>query len=251
MLHHNTEGHFRFLQGIEPYSCGVIADENYELVRVTMLRNTQWEDGFNKIYRHLSNQPHHMRALASIELRSPKVRTMQEFVDFNSQYMNVINKFGLLANDLNPIARTNVVPDQSEITETTVHAFSYTRRRENNGPKSFVVAGSGELRGSDLNSMNIVRRHDTSQEGLKEKVVFVRDVMSDRLSGLGVSWSDVTSISIYTVQPVNSILNESLRHSIRDADRFGLQVFFTRPPVYDIEFEMDARGVYFEELLSS
>lgn len=249
MLNHNSAGNYQFLLGIEPYSCGVIADKNFELVRVTVPKNIKWDLGFKLINRFLQKRKLNIHALASIELRSPQVRSMNKFIEFNSEYISLIESYGLLSNGLNPIARTNVVPYPNNIKETNLHAFSFTRPAKNYGSVSFVVAGSGELKGSDLDSHNIVRCKDTSQQGLRDKILFVRDVMSDRLNKLGVTWSHVTSTSIYTIQPVSLILNTSLTPSIGDASRFGLQVFSAQPPIFDIEFEMDARGVHYEEFL--
>ena len=250
MLHHNSLGNYKFLQGIEPYSCGVIADENFELVRVTMLQSIKWDNGFDEISKYLAKENQSIHALASIELRSPYVRSMTEFIEFNSNYINVMSEFDLLVKGLNPIARTNVVPASSSDTETTLHAFSYTRQIANSSLKSFVVAGAGELSGSALDSQDIIRYQDTSQDGLSEKVRCVRDVMTDRLIKLGVGWNDVTSTSIYTVHDVQSIIDKSLLPYIHTASRFGLQFFWARPPVIDIEFEMDARGVHVEIFLS-
>ena len=249
MLHHNSLGNYKFLQGIEPYSCGVIADENFELVRVTMPQSIKWDAGFDEISKYLIKENLSIHALASIELRSPHVRSMTEFIEFNSNYINVMSELDLLINGLNPIARTNVVPAFSSDTETTLHAFSYTRPIANSSLKSFVVAGAGELSGSALDSKNIIRFQDTSQDGLSEKVSCVRDVMTDRLIKLGVGWTDVTTTSIYTVHDVQSILNESLLPHIHTASRFGLQFFPAKPPVTDIEFEMDTRGVHVEIFL--
>ncbi len=251
MLHHNSLGNYRFLQGIEPYSCGVIADKNFELVRVTMPQSIKWENGFDKVFEYLIKESQSIHSLASIELRSPCVRSMTEFIEFNSNYINVISEFDLLVKGLNPIARTNVVPASSSDSETTLHAFSYTRQIANRSFKSFVVAGAGELSGSALDSQDIIRYQDTSQDGLSEKVKCVRDVMTDRLIKLGVGWIDVTSTSIYTVHDVQSIIDKSLLPYIHTASRFGLQFFRARPPVIDIEFEMDTRGVHVETVLSS
>ena len=74
--------------------------------------------------------------------------------------------------------------------------------------------------------------------------------MTDRLIKLGVGWNDVTSTSIYTVHDVQSIIDKSLLPYIHTASRFGLQFFWARPPVIDIEFEMDTRGVHVEIFLS-
>ena len=66
MLHHNSLGNYNFLQGIEPYSSGVIADENFELVRVTMPQSIKWDAGFDEISKYLIKENQSIHALASI-----------------------------------------------------------------------------------------------------------------------------------------------------------------------------------------
>ena len=55
MLIANPQGHYHFLKGIDPYSCGVVADPGYEIVFVTLRSPTSWKEGFHLIDRHLEN----------------------------------------------------------------------------------------------------------------------------------------------------------------------------------------------------
>jgi hypothetical protein len=61
----------------------------------------------------------------------------------------------------------------------------------------------------------------------------------------------VTSTSVYTVHKVEKLIDEYVSKKIGDANRFGLQTFQCRPPVEDIEFEMDTRCVTKEFFLTS
>ena len=48
-LNAHPTGHYRFLPGIAPYSCGVIADPGYEVVRVSLQVPEPWRDGFKRV----------------------------------------------------------------------------------------------------------------------------------------------------------------------------------------------------------
>lgn len=251
MLIHNPNGDFSFLNGIEPYSCGVKADSGHEMVRVTFKEPIHWRAEFDKIDEYLATERLDRCCLAAIELRSPQVRSLDEFKAFNADYGSVLRDWNLFIDDRNPIARTNVVPTRPAVHETVIHAFTHTRKQPDFSSSTFVVSGAGELRDGVLDVGNLISYRDLSKQGLTEKVAFVRDVMTSRLVGLGVTWEEVTGVSVYTTHPVQDILDEVVRPDIGRANRFGLQFFDARPPVLDIEFEMDARGVYQEVVLAA
>lgn len=251
MLIDNPSGGFSFLNGIEPYSCGVRADTGHEMVRVTFKGPIHWRTEFEGIDQYFANTRLDRCCLAAIELRSPHVRSLDEFKEFNAEYSSVIRDWNLFIDNRNPIARTNVVPTHPELHETVIHAFTHTRKRPDFSSCTFVVSGAGELRGGVLDVENLISYRDTSKQGLTEKVTFVRDVMTSRLIGLGATWEEVTAVSVYTTHPVQDILDEVVRPDIGSANRFGLQLFDARPPVLDIEFEMDTRGVYQEIVLAA
>ena len=110
MLIHNPKGHYHFLQGIDPYSCGVIADPGYEIVNVTLKHPIPWREGFTGIDAYLKAQGQERTALCAIQLRSPAPFTMEGFIDFNRGYCEVLQEWGLYVDELNPLARTNVAP---------------------------------------------------------------------------------------------------------------------------------------------
>jgi len=250
MLLKNPSGNYQFLQGIDPYSCGVIADDGFELVRVTLLKRTEWKNALDIIEGFLDTEKIHISALAALEFRSPVVRSMNDFISFNSEYIAQLQTRGLLLDSVNPIARTNVVPFYERLSETVIYAFTYVRSCLTPHYPSFIVAGSGELIGSGLKVENIVRYRDLSSEGLSEKIVAVEKTMTERLMGLGVDWSQVTSTSVYTLHEVEKLVDEYVSKKIGAANRFGLQTFRCRPPVEDIEFEMDTRCVTKEFFLT-
>lgn len=251
MLLNNPNGNYKFLQGIDPYSCGVIADAGFELVRGTFLERIEWKNALDIIERFLCTEKIHLSALASLEFRSPEVRSMNDFIGFNLEYIAQLQTRGLLLDLINPIARTNVVPFYERLSETVIHSFAYVRPCHTTNYPSFIVAGSGELIGSGLKVENIIRYRDLSNAGFSEKIVSVEKTMTERLNGLGVDWPQVTSTSVYTVHEVEKLIDEYVLNKIGVANRFGLQTFRCRPPVEDIEFEMDTRCITNEFFLTS
>jgi hypothetical protein len=67
--------------------------------------------------------------------------------------------------------------------------------------------------------------------------------MQSRLQGLGVAWSDVTAIDVYTAQPIESFVADAVLTPAGAAAVHGVRWFPSRPPVIGLEYEMDLRGV--------
>jgi hypothetical protein len=88
---------------------------------------------------------------------------------------------------------------------------------------------------------HIVRRGDTSPEGLREKARYVLGEMERRLRALGVGWGQVTATQLYTVYDVYPFLGEEIVG--RGATPGGLIWYFARPPVVGLDYEMDVRGI--------
>ena len=72
--------------------------------------------------------------------------------------------------------------------------------------------------------------------------------MEARLSALGLTWSDATATQVYTVQDLHPFLADEIIR--RGAANGGLTWHYCRPPVVELEFEMDCRGVGLERTLS-
>jgi len=241
VLREHRDGGFSFITGIAPYSCGVVATPSHRLVRVVLAEPLPWRTGIEGALRMLERDERPPDALAAIELRSPRVRTMAEFVEFNGTYLDVMCALGVIGNGPNPVARTNVVPARPLSAETVVHAITVSMPADDDarGP-SFIVAGAGELVEAKLQETAIVRRGETSSTALAEKTRFVLGVMEERLAGLGASWTHVTCVSVYTLHAIGPTIDEVVRTA--SGDRFGITWYDAAPPVTDIEFEMDARG---------
>lgn len=233
-------GQYRFLPAIPAYSSGVVAREGYEIVHATFLHPPAVKAGFKAIDEHLTSLKLKKTALCAVELRLPRPLSLEDFGAFNIGYIDVLKSWGIvLDGGVNPVARTNVAPVAAPPPEPAFHGFSYavpSRVRQ----KTFVVAGSGEIGDLGKYPGDVVRRGDTSPAGITEKTRYVMGVMEGRLRDLGVGWPDVTTIDVYTVHDLSkALVDEMLKRSGHNAVTWN----YTRPPITDIEVEMDLRSV--------
>ena len=243
MLFRNIKGQYQFLEGIEPYSCGVIAETGYEIVHATLTDPLPWREGFEKVDVHLRRSSRVRNALCGVELRCPKPHPMDGFIEFNEDYCGLLASWGLHVDGMNPVARTNVAPLHNPPDDTTMYGFSYTVPcREEHG-RTFVIAGAGELLEGELVRDGIVRQGETGPDAMREKAAYVVHVMADRLAGLGVNWDQVTAVDVYTAHRLDRLLEDVVLPDVGAAQRHGLRLYRARPPVIGIEFEMDLRGI--------
>lgn len=239
----NPLGNYRFLAGIAPYSCGVVAMSGFEIVHVTFQQPIPYRLGFERIDCHLeaTNRPRH--ALCGAELRLPAPLSFEGFADFNGEYQSVLSDRGLMVDGCNPIARTNIAPAVRPPEQPSLYAFSYTVLSEAGSP-AFIVAGAGDLDDqTNLCTEAIVRPKETGEDALREKANTVMGVMQARLDGLNVGWATVTAIDVYTVHPVQPFLVDTVLGLAGDAAIHGIRWHYGRPPIEGLAFEMDVRGV--------
>jgi hypothetical protein len=244
----NPPGGYSFLKGISPYSGGVAALPGFEIINVRLDRALPLDRGFTAIENYLESQHRPRQALCAVELRSPHPFTFQGFQNFNQRYVSILNRWRLLLGDVNPVARTNVAPHLRAPAEPSVYAFSITTPTQN-APASFVIAGAGELPEGSLDPHDVIRRGETSEAALREKVRFVIGLMSARLAGLEVSWKQVTSAQVYTVHDIHPFLEREILSGMREAACLGIHWHYARPPIESIEYEMDLRGCRREAIL--
>ncbi|MBP85461.1 MAG: hypothetical protein CMJ64_01900 [Planctomycetaceae bacterium] len=231
---------YRFLRGIEPYSSGVTAEPGWEIVHVTLARPLPWYEGMVAARRFVEQKDRERHSLCGFELRCAEPFSMEGFIAFNREYRALLEEWEMLVEDQNPVARTNVSPVESPSSGSMLYGFSYTEPSDLMRP-TFVVAGGGELRGP-LDSKQIVRVGETSEEAMLEKARCVVEIMCERLAALGNN-DLLTTINVYTAHPLRKLLAEVVIPGIPAAARLGVRWFYSRPPVKDIEFEMDMRGV--------
>ncbi len=241
MTMENRAGGYSFLKGISPYSGGVAALPGLEILHVRLAQPLPLARGFAAIEGFLKSHNRPAQALCAIELRSPRPFTFQGFQDFNREYVAILQRWGLLLDGANPVARTNVAPHLLPPAEPAVYGFAITIPAQN-APPSFVIAGSGELPEGSLDPHDVVRRGETSPAALQEKARFVMALMSARLAGLGVSWNLVTSAQVYTVHDIHPFLEREILSVMGEASLRGIHWHYARPPIESIEYEMDVRG---------
>lgn len=242
------DGGYAFLKGGFPYSQGAAALQGYAVERARFAQPVPVAPGFAAIERHLSALGRPLTALCAAELRSPAPLSMSGFRSFNEGYVEVLKGWKLFREGLNPVARSNVAPQFAPPAEPCFYAFCYTVPTNNAGT-SFVVAGSGEWPEGGEFPEDIVARGDSSPAGIRDKARFVLGKMEDRLAGLGASWREATAVQVYTVHDIHSILSEEILP--RSGNGAELTWHYCRPPIEELEYEMDVRGVAVERILSA
>ncbi|MCB1744342.1 MAG: hypothetical protein KDK91_28495 [Gammaproteobacteria bacterium] len=237
-------GGYRFINAVFQYSGGVAAEPGFEIERVRLAGPVPLQQGYALIESHLATLGRPSTAFCACELRSPAPFSEQGFIDFNREYVQTLARWGIYADEVNPVARTNVCPAHHEPAQPMLYAFSYTvpSAASKAAPRpSFIIAGGGEARevqGSFREQ--IVRYQDRSADGMREKVRYVMAEMTRRLQALGFDWSDALSTQAYTVYDIGACLEDEIVRP--GAANGGLSWFFCRPPVEGLDFEMDVRA---------
>ncbi|MFA6313598.1 MAG: hypothetical protein WCV99_20675 [Sterolibacterium sp.] len=241
-------GNYRFIPGVFQYSAGVAAEAGFRIERVRFLKPVPLAEGFRLIERTLQATGRPLAAFCACELRSPAPFDEAGFEAFNKEYVGTLARWGIFDGTLNPIARSNVCPEIDPPKDPSVYAFSYTVAAQAAVP-SFVVAGSGEApEGKGSYQNHVISRGDVSTEGLRNKARFVLAEMENRMRALGFDWPDTTATQLYTVHDIHPFIADELGR--RGAMRGGLTWHLNRPPIVELEYEMDCRGVHFERVLA-
>lgn len=244
-----TQGGYRFVSGVFQYSAGVIAEPGFEIVRARFAKLVPIDEGFERIERYLTRLGRPIHALCACELRSPRPFDDAGFLAFNKSYVEPLRRWGIVKDDVNPIARSNVCPAVNPPSEPRFYAFSYTVPVTAPVAPTFVVAGSGEApEGQKTYGEKAVRMGEHSPDAIREKAQWVLAEMERRMAALGVTWADSTATHVYTVYDIHHIMAEEIVS--RGAARAGLTWQFCRPPVDVLDYEMDVRGVLTEIVLS-
>lgn len=247
--HNFAAGKYRFVPGVFQYSAGVAADPGYRIERVRFTKPIPLLEGFKRIAEVLQAAGRPLTAFCACELRSPAPFDEEGFRIFNKEYVGTLEKWGIFDGNANPVARSNVCPEIDPPSVPSFHAFSYTLADEAALP-SFVVAGSAEApEGKSNYKDHAIARGDLSPQGLRTKAQWVLGEMESRMRALGYSWADSTAAQLYTVHNIHPFLADELVR--RGAMRAGLTWHFNRPPVRELEYEMDCRGVYVERVLAA
>jgi hypothetical protein len=234
-------GNYTFIPAVFQYSSGAAANPGYEVERVRFDKMPPLAEGFARIKQHIEAAGRPLTSFCACELRSPAAFTDDGFLKFNQHYVKTLAEWGLFDGSTNPVARSNVCPEIDPPAEPSFYAFSFIRPSQSSTP-SFVIAGGAESRdGPESYAERTVRYRDLSPEGLREKVRFTVRSMENRLAAFGFGWKETTAVQAYTVRDFHAVVADELAR--RGAMRSGLTWHFARPPVIDLEYEMDCRRV--------
>jgi hypothetical protein len=240
-------GNYRFIPAVFQYSSGVAADAGFEIERVRFDRAVPLADGFGRIADYIQAAGRPLTSFCACELRSPAAFTDEGFRAFNLHYVKTLAEWAIYDGTTNPVARSNVCPEIDPPAEPSFYAFSFTRVSQTTSP-SFVIAGGAEAQeGPGPYAQRIVRYRDLSPDGVRDKVRFTAGAMEQRLAAFGFGWKDTTGVQAYSIRDFHPVLADELVR--RGATRSGLTWHFARPPVIDLEYEMDCRRVLREVVI--
>ena len=240
-------GNYRFIPAVFQYSSGAAADEGFEIERVRFDHLVPLAEGFARIATYIQAAGRPLTSFCACELRSPAAFTDEGFRTFNLHYVRTLAEWGIYDGATNPVARSNVCPEIDPPAEPSFYAFSFTRPSQTSSP-SFVIAGGAEAReGAGPYAARIVRFRDLSPDGIRDKVRFTAGAMEQRLAAFGFGWTDTTGVQAYSIRDFHPVVADELVR--RGTTRSGLTWHFARPPVIDLEYEMDCRRVLREVVI--
>jgi len=241
MISEFSTGNYRFIPAVFQYSAGSAASAGYEIERVRFEKWLPLGEGFAAVAKYIRASGRPLTSFCACELRSPTAFTDEGFRKFNEHYVKTLAEWGIYDGKTNPVARSNVCPELDPPSEPSFYAFSFTRPSQS-AASTFVIAGSGESQeGGGSYAERTVRYRDISAEGMAEKIRYVVGVMEKRMAEFDCGWKDATATQTYTVHDVHPVFADALVR--RGAARAGLTWHFARPPVIDLEYEMDCRRV--------
>ncbi len=238
-------GNYLFILAVFQYSSGACANSGFEIERMRFDTLLPLAQGFIRAAKYIKEAGQRLTSFCACELRSPAAFTEAGFLAFNQHYVKTLAEWDIFDGTTNPVARSNVCPEIDPPAEPSFYAFSFVRPSSGGrrtATPDFVIAGGAELKGgAGSYPERIVRYRDLSPQGLKEKVGFTVREMENRLAAFGLSWKETSAVQAYTVRDFHSLMAEEIVR--RGAARSGLTWHFARPPVIDLEFEMDCRRV--------
>lgn len=229
-----SPGGFHFLPTDGPFSGGVAADPGYQIVRVRAPRYTPLTEGFSMVEKTLEAEGRPLAALCAMELRIPRPLSRQAFDEFNAGYVAQLQRWGLAVNGHQPAARTNVAPEIEPPEQPSLHGFCYTVEGASDRA-TFVTSGAPEPPGT--------------QGGLPAFWRAIAKTLDERMTALGVEWSDATETQIYCTRSDHQLFSAQGLSRFEELVRPGLRWFFSRPPIDSLNLEIDVRGLVRESWL--
>jgi len=243
-----TAGGYRFIPGGFQFSGGVAAAAGFEIRRHRFRAPVPLMEGFARIETAIRAAGRPLTAFCACELRSPGQFTEEGFRAFNESYVVTLGKWGIYDGKVNPVARSNVCPEIDPPAEPSFHAFAFTVPAAAGAAPGFVISGCAEARAIEASYRErIIRFGETSPDAMREKAHAVIEAITQRLALFGAGWRDTTASQVYTIRDIHPFLADEIVR--RGAAHAGINWHFTRPPVRDLEFEVDCRSVRMEEVV--
>jgi hypothetical protein len=240
----NTAGGYRFLPAGAVFNSGAIPFPGHEIVHVLFNPWVPLDRAWNAIEAALKNAGRPREALCGMELRIPKQLTFDGFRGFNAPYIEQLRQWKLVFGEYSAVSRTNVAP-LAPPSVPSVHAFSYAARSDERAT-TFCVSGTADI---DPNG-KIIAQGDLSADGMRKKLQYVTDVITDRLGKLGLSWKEATHTDLCVARDIGDLLETLVMPGLQGAGSRGLRVHLARPPIVDAEVELETRGVRRELVLA-
>jgi hypothetical protein len=196
-------------------------------------------EGFAAVREAMDELGRPLQGLCGFDLRLPAARRLEDFLAFNTEYLDQLKSWDLLEGESSPLARTNVAPVDGELDAPALAGFSYTVQRSTSA-STFVVSGAPEVPDNAAGPDDVIRLGETDPGALTEKLDFVVANLRARLDALELAWTDDTTINLYTVHDACSLLDEILARE-QIAPAFGITWHKAAPPVDLLELEIDLR----------
>lgn len=232
----NARGGYIYLPAGFPFSSGAAAMPGYEVVHAVFRSPLPWRAGFEAMAKLFDQEGRPKQALCGVELRCPEPMTPDGFHEFNIGYREILENWDIIIDGVNPVGRTNVSPVKDPPSDTLMYGFSYTVENAD-APPTFCGAGGGETIDD-----GIVAEGDMSQDGMRKKAARVMETMQARMTGLGMEWSSVTAVNVYTSAINADWLEAELLPRMGAEAVHGIHWYLSRPPIIGLDFEMDIRG---------
>lgn len=244
LLH--PRGGYWYLPGMPFLGFAARAADGYEIVRATFRELRPLPDAIAAVERQLAAQGRPIGALCGLEVRSERQVGLEAFGAFNRTYLELADRAGLVVDGRVPLTRTNVTA--AGVREHCVHAFSYTvpvaDKAVQRAP-TFVVSAIPEVR-NITTQPEFVAAGDTSPDGLREKTAFVLATLADVLTTIGVRWTDVTGVQLYSIHDLHPLLDDLILPQLGESARRGIEWHHAYPPVVGNELEIGVRGTRVE-----
>jgi len=240
----NEAGGYRVLPAGQVFCGGVIPVPGREIVHAVFSPFVPLPDAWGSIEAYLKALGLPTRALCGMELRIPQQLTLDGFRAFNLPYVEQLRKWDLILGNYSAVCRTNVAPARDAPKQPSVHAFSYCAPSNAQGT-TFCVSGTADIdaRGK------IVAEGDVSPAGMRKRLEYCVEVITERLAMLELDWSAVTHVDLCVAQDIPGLMDAVVVPGLQGAAARGVRLHFARPPIIGAEVELECRGVRQELVL--